>query len=155
LSGAMYYSTQRIDLGISMSAAIWLRVLQYVPLGFVFVPASSAAYNGIPTEKNNAVAGLVNFVRNIGSSVGTSVVTTILTRRAQFHQQRLPEPTTITSGAFQSAVSTLTQQLIHAGYSAFDAQRQAPARISASLRAQAETLGYIDTYWFLFVAAAI
>jgi len=155
LAGAMYLSTQRINLGLSMSSATWLRVLQYVPLGFVFIPASTAAYNGIAPEKNNAVAGLVNFMRNIGSSVGTSMVTTIVTRRSQFHQQRLTEHTTAMSSSFQSAVGSLTQQLIHAGLSAYDAERQAVARVYAGLRAQAATLGYIDTYWVLFVAAGI
>jgi DHA2 family multidrug resistance protein len=83
----MYYSTQRLDLEISFSAAVWLRVVQVVGMGFLFVPITLAAYNGIAPEKNNAVAALVSFMRNIGSSVGTSMVTTLLARRAQYHQQ--------------------------------------------------------------------
>jgi DHA2 family multidrug resistance protein len=155
LAGAMYLSTQRIDLSLSFGQATWLRILQYIPLGFIFVPASTAAYNGIAAEKNNAVAGLVNFMRNIGSSVGTSLVTTMITRRAQFHQQRLSSHTTLVDSEFAKALAGLTQQLIRAGASAYDAQRQAYARLYASLKAQASTLGYIDTYYFLFVAAAI
>jgi DHA2 family multidrug resistance protein len=155
LAGAMYVSTRRIDLSISMGSATWLRVLQYLPLGFVFIPASTAAYNGIPAEKNNAVAGLVNFMRNMGSSVGTSLVTTILTRRGQFHQQRLISHTTPLDANFQSAVAALARRLEHMGLGAYEAQRQALARLYASLRAQAATLGYIDTYWVLFLAAAV
>jgi MFS transporter, DHA2 family, multidrug resistance protein len=154
LAGSMYLSTQRIDLSLSFGQATWLRILQYVPLGFIFIPASTAAYNGLPAEKNNAVAGLVNFVRNIGSSVGTSLVTTIIVRRAQFHQTRLTDHTTLVDSDFSKAVAQLTQQLIRAGANAYDAQRQAVARIYGSLKAQATTLGYIDTYFVLFVAAA-
>src|ERR1700688_4778265 len=91
LTCSMFYSTRRIDLQLSFASATWLRILQYVPLGFVFIPASTAAYTGIAPEKNNAVAGLINFTRNIGSSVGTSVVTTLLARRSQFHTARLGE----------------------------------------------------------------
>src|SRR5262249_37274108 len=91
LAGAMYYSSQRIDLTLSFSEATWIRILQYIPMGLIFIPANTAAYNGVPHGKNNAVAGLVNFVRNIGSSVGTSLVTTIIARRGQFHQQRLTD----------------------------------------------------------------
>jgi len=94
-------------------------------------------------------------MRNIGSSVGTSLVTTMITRRAQFHQQRLSSHTTLVDSEFAKALAGLTQQLIRAGASAYDAQRQAYARLYASLKAQASTLGYIDTYYFLFVAAAI
>src|SRR5215471_10045326 len=91
LSIAMFYSTKRIDLQISFSAATWLRVAQVIGLGFLFVPISLAAYIGIAPEKNNAVAGIVNFMRNMGSSVGTSLVTTLIARRSQFHQIRLVE----------------------------------------------------------------
>ena len=70
LAIAMFYSTKRIDLDISFAAATWLRIAQVIGLGFLFVPISLAAYLGIAPEKNNAVAGLVNFMRNMGSSVG-------------------------------------------------------------------------------------
>ena len=89
LSIAMYYSTKRIDLQISFNAAVWLRIAQVIGLGFLFVPITLVAYIGIAPEKNNAVAGIINFMRNIGSSVGTSLVTTLIARRSQFHQARL------------------------------------------------------------------
>src|SRR5262249_52889575 len=73
LALAMYYSTKRLDLQISFSAAAWLRIAQVLGLGFLFVPISLAAYIGIAPEKNNAVAGIINFMRNMGSSVGTSL----------------------------------------------------------------------------------
>src|ERR1700691_2908947 len=86
LAIGMYIFTQRIDLLISFPSATLLRVGQYLPMGFIFVPATAAAYIGIGEDKSNAVAGLVNFTRNIGSSVGTSIVTTMIVRRSQFHQ---------------------------------------------------------------------
>src|SRR6201985_381651 len=61
LSVAMYYSTRRIDLQLSFSAATWLRIAQVIGLGFLFVPINLAAYVGIAPEKNNAVARIVNF----------------------------------------------------------------------------------------------
>jgi len=50
-----------------------------------------AGYVGLPPEKANAAAGLMNFMRNIGMSVGTSVVTTLVVRRSQYHQSMLAE----------------------------------------------------------------
>jgi|SRR6516164_2039962 len=155
LTSTMYLSTKRIDLQISAASATWLRILQYVPLGFIFIPASTAAYNGIPGEKNNAVAGLVNFVRNIGSSVGTSVVTTLLARRAQLHQGRLIEHTTTLNHNFQAAISGVAGQLVQGGLSSPDAQRHALARFYAGLEAQATSLAYIDTYFVLALAAGL
>jgi MFS transporter, DHA2 family, multidrug resistance protein len=155
LCGGMYYSTQRIDLLISMGSATRLRIFQYVPLGFIFIPATTVAYLGVAAEKNNAVAGLINFVRNIGSSVGTSLVTTIIARRSQFHQDVLAQHGSIVNQNFQSAIRGTAQQLARGGLSTFGAQQQATARLYAELKVQAATLAYIDTYWVLAVAALI
>src|SRR5262249_25174212 len=81
LAISMYYSTVRIDLLVSFSSATWLRIAQVVGLGFLFVPITLVAYVGIPAEKSNAVAGMINFMRNIGSNAGTSLVTTMLLPR--------------------------------------------------------------------------
>jgi len=155
LSIAMYYSTMRIDLQISFSAATLLRIAQVIGLGFLFVPITLVAYIGVAPEKNNAVAGLVNFMRNMGSSVGTSLVTTLIARRAQFHQARLVEYARPDNPNFQNAVTGLSKQLANSGLGAHEAWMTAFARIYQGLQAQAATLGYIDTFMVLAVGAAI
>jgi DHA2 family multidrug resistance protein len=155
LAVGMYLSTQQLDLLISFRSATWLRIGQYLPLGFIFVPATTAAYIGIGGDKSNAVAGLVNFTRNMGSSVGTSIVTTMIVRRSQFHQARLVTSRGMGNMRFQDALNGLVQRLTHAGLSLHEAQRQALARLYAALQAQAAALAYIDTYWVLGIAAVI
>lgn len=155
LAIAMFYSTKRIDLQISFSAAVWLRIAQVIGLGFLFVPITLVAYIGIPAEKNNAVAGIVNFMRNMGSSVGTSLVTTLIARRSQVHQLRLVEKTSIDGNTFSNAVQGLTQHLSSSGLGKHEAHASAYARIYQSLQAQAASLAYIDTFLVLSVAAAI
>ncbi len=155
LSIAMFYSTKRIDLQISFSAATWLRIAQVIGLGFLFVPITLVAYVGIAPEKNNSVAGIINFMRNMGSSVGTSLVTTLIARRSQFHQFRLVENARVDNPNFANTASGLTRQLAAAGVGKHEAQITAYARIYQSLQAQAATLAYIDTFMVLCVAAAI
>ena len=155
LAFGMYYSTRRLDLLISFQAASRLRIVQAFGLGFLFVPITLSAYIGIPPEKGNNVSGLVNFMRNIGSSVGTSMVTTLLARRAQFHQSMLSYHATNYDPAFRDQVSALSTLLFHAGASAPDAQTQAYGRIYRSLQVQSQVLAYIDTFMVLAVAAGI
>jgi MFS transporter, DHA2 family, multidrug resistance protein len=155
LSMAMFYSTKRIDLQISFNAAVWLRIAQVIGLGFLFVPITLVAYIGISPEKNNAVAGIVNFMRNIGSSVGTSMVTTLIARRAQLHQARLVEYARPDNPNFQNSANGLAQYLARLGLSTHDAQAQAFAKIYQAMQAQAATLAYIDTFMVLAVGAAI
>jgi DHA2 family multidrug resistance protein len=94
-------------------------------------------------------------MRNIGSSVGTSLVTTILARRAQFHQGRLVEQATTVNPNFHALLSAMAHQLARAGMSLPDAQKQALARFYVGVRAQAAALAYIDTYWVLAVCAGL
>jgi DHA2 family multidrug resistance protein len=155
LSVAMFYSTRRIDLQLSFSAAAWLRIAQVLGLGFLFVPITLVAYVGIPPEKNNAVSGIVNFMRNMGSSVGTSLVTTLIARRSQFHQLRLVEQTRIDNPNFVNAAQGLTQRFANAGLGRHEASATAYASIYRSLQAQAATLAYVDTFMVLSVCAAI
>jgi MFS transporter, DHA2 family, multidrug resistance protein len=155
LSIAMLYSTKRIDLQISFKAAVWLRIAQVIGLGFLFVPITLVAYIGISPEKNNAVAGMVNFMRNIGSSVGTSIVTTVLARRSQFHQMTLVNHTAPGSQNYQSLINGLAQRLAHSGMSLRDAHTHAYARIYQAVQAQAATLAYIDTFYILAFGAVI
>ena len=155
LALAMFYSAHRIDLDISFNVSAFLRITQVIGLGFLFVPITLVAYVGIPAEKNNAVAGIVNFMRNIGSSVGTSLVTTLIARRSQVHQQILVDYVREGNTNFQNAASGLANQLTHAGLGSHEAQGQAYARIYQSLQAQAATLAYMDTFMVLAVGSAI
>jgi DHA2 family multidrug resistance protein len=155
LALAMFYSTRRLDLTISFSSALWLRVAQVIGLGFLFVPVTLVAYVGIPPEKNNAISGIINFMRNIGSSVGTSIVTTLIARRSQFHQEILGGYATAGNPIFQNTVNGFAQHLAKSGLSAHTAKMQAYARIYQSIGAQAATLAYIDTFKVLAIGASI
>ena len=155
LAFGMYYSTWGLDLEISFGAASWLRMVQAFGLGFLFVPINLSAYVGVPVEKGNNVSGLVNFMRNIGSSVGTSMVTTLLARRAQFHQAMLTSHATRYDPAFRNQLSGLSRQIQHAGSSAPDAQVEAYGRLYRSLQVQSQTLAYIDTFMVLAVLAGM
>jgi MFS transporter, DHA2 family, multidrug resistance protein len=155
LSLAMFYSTMRIDLQISFSAAVLLRIAQVIGLAFLFVPISLAAYAGIAPEKNNSVAGIINFMRNIGSSVGTSLVTTLIARRSQFHQQILVGYARVDNPNFQNSVNGFTQYLTNSGLSPDQAHGRAYATLYQGLQAQAASLAYIDTFMVLSVGSAI
>jgi DHA2 family multidrug resistance protein len=155
LAIGMYVSTTRLDLLISFSAASRLRIIQSLGLGFLFVPISLAAYIGIPPEKGNNVSGMVNFMRNIGSSVGTSGVTTLLARRAQLHQSLISYHATNYDPAFRDQVNGLAGQLVQAGASVPDARTGALGRVYQEVLVQAQTLAYIDTFMVLAIAAGV
>jgi MFS transporter, DHA2 family, multidrug resistance protein len=155
LAFAMYYSTQQLDLEISFGAASFLRVVQVFGLGFLFVPITLVSYVGMPLEKSGNVAGLINFMRNIGSSIGTSMVTTLIARRAQVHQVFLAAHFSPGQPGFSQAVRSLAARLVASGTDAGTALSQAYGILYGALIGQATTLAYIDTFWVLALSAAI
>ena len=155
LALALAYSARRIDLLIDFDSAAWLRIVQAVGLPLLFVPITLAAYVGLPAGKSNSAAGLINFMRNIGSSIGTSLVTTLIARRSQFHQVHLVSRMATDDPTFQAQAGALAARLAEAGVGTYEAQRQAYAQLYATVQAQASALAYVDTYWFLALAAGL
>jgi DHA2 family multidrug resistance protein len=155
LSAGMYYSSRQLDLDISFRSASMLRLVQVFGLGFLFVPINLVSYVGMPAESTNSVAGLVNFMRNIGSSVGTSMVTTLIARRAQVHQVYLVANVTPGRTSLADASAALSARLIGSGVNAADAAKHAYAIIYRTVILQATTLAYVDTFLFLAVIGAI
>jgi DHA2 family multidrug resistance protein len=94
-------------------------------------------------------------MRNMGSSVGTSMVTTLIARRSQFHQARLVGYARPDNPNFQNSANGLAQRLAHSGIGAHEAYTRAVATIYQGLQAQAASLAYIDTFMVLCVGSAI
>ncbi len=89
---------------------------------------------------------MINFMRNIGGSIGTSVVTTLIVRRSQYHQQILVGHVTPGTPAFRSALRILSSGIAHSGLGATDARNQAIARLYKLVNQQAHALSYMDTF---------
>ena len=155
LSAGMFYSAQTLNLQISFEAAAFLRVVQVFGLGFLFVPINLVSYIGMPPEKSGSVAGLVNFMRNIGASIGTSMVTTVIARQAQFRQVQLVAHTTLGERPFVQAADALSRRLAVSGLDASRATSQSYARLYGAVIGQATALAYVDAFWVLCAASAI
>jgi len=154
LSIALFHMTT-FDTQIDFRTAAIARVIQAVGLAFLFVPINTAAYASIPKGKNNAASGLINLARNIGGSVGISVVTTMLARRAQVHQTNLVAHLTPGTGRLQGFLASAKHILMARGSSPYEAARQAHGLVAAMLDQQATMLAYIDCFWMLGVAVLL
>jgi DHA2 family multidrug resistance protein len=155
LSAGMFYSARTLNLQISFEAAAFLRVVQVFGLGFLFVPINLVSYIGMPPEKSGSVAGLVNFMRNIGASIGTSMVTTVIARQAQFRQVQLVAHTTLGERSFVQAADALSRRLAVSGLDASHATAQSYARLYGAVIGQATALAYVDAFWVLCAGSAI
>jgi MFS transporter, DHA2 family, multidrug resistance protein len=153
--GSMYYSAQHLNLDISFWHASALRVLQVAGLPLLFVPIILVSYIGLPASKSNEISGLVSFMRNIGSGIGTSMVTTLLARHAQVHQVYLTAHTPEGGAAYTEMVSALTARLAVSGAEITEAAHQAEGLVYQAVIAQATMLAYVDTFKILAAGAGV
>jgi DHA2 family multidrug resistance protein len=153
LSFSLFHMTH-FDTSIDFRTAASSRVIQTLGLAFLFIPINTAAYAFLPPGKNNAASGLINLSRNIGGSVGISLVTTGLARRAQFHQSVLSSQTNSGNGPFQATLNAATHHFMLHGSSAHEAARQAYALVANQIDQQATMLAYIDNFWLIGVIVA-
>src|SRR5580658_9795797 len=152
------FNMTNFDLGIDFHTVAMARVLQAAGMAFLFVPINTAAYASLPRDKNNAASGLMNLARNIGGSVGISLVTTGLARRAQFHQSRLSESLSASNPQFESTLRGMTGVFsgggTGSGFGGGSAQQHAYAMLQANVIRQSTMMAYIDNFWVLGVAIA-
>jgi DHA2 family multidrug resistance protein len=127
-------------------------MIQAVGMAFLFVPINTAAYAFLPRDKNNAASGLMNLARNMGGSVGISVVTTLLDRRTQVHLSDLSANLSNANPALRSMLAGTARAMRAHGASAAGATQQAYATVQGLVARQATMLAYIDCFWVLGVS---
>ena len=148
LSFSLFHMTG-FDLEIDFRTAAIARMIQATGMAFLFVPINTAAYAFLPRNKNNAASGLMNLARNMGGSVGISVVTTLLDRRQQVHLTYLSANLSNANPALRSTLAGASRAMQAHGASAAGATQQAHALIQNMVERQATMLAYIDCFSLL------
>jgi DHA2 family multidrug resistance protein len=139
------YAANVTTLNMTFSSASWLRVIQMMPIPFCFISITTAAYVGMPREQSNQVAGLINFVRNIGGSILIAITNAQVTSRALWHQQHLQNAMTSANSAFQQQSQAMSG-FFGGHFGVSNGSGMALASIYNQLNMQAQMQGYQDVY---------
>jgi len=149
---AMWYLTG-LNADITYGYAAMSRVILGVGLPFLFLPVTTASYDGIPPDKTNQSSALINVARNVGGSMGVALAQTMLAQRQQFHQSRLIEHAAPSDIGYQQTIDAMTRYFKASGSNASDAAGQAIAWVGQTLQHQIDLLAYIDVFWTLAILA--
>jgi DHA2 family multidrug resistance protein len=77
------YQMTEYSLTMDWRPIVWVGVIQGVGLGFLFVPLSTVAFSTLAPALRAEAAGIFSLVRNIGGSIGISLVVTMVDRMTQ------------------------------------------------------------------------
>lgn len=141
---SLFYMSTHLVLGMDFTTAAMLRIYQTLGLAFIFIPSNTLSYVDIPVEKNNQVSSMINFVRNIGGSIGIALISTLITRTTQIRQNYLSSHMQNGNPQFRGMVNGLASTLQSRGLGPADAMRQAYGRVALLLQRQAAALAYKD-----------
>ncbi|WP_439405480.1 DHA2 family efflux MFS transporter permease subunit [Bradyrhizobium sp. DASA03076] len=140
---------------ITYGYAALARIFLAIGLPFLFLPVTTASYDGVPPDKTNQASALINVARNIGGSMGVALAQTILAQRQQFHQSRLIEHAAPSDLGYQQTIEAVTRYFQAQGSNASDAASQAVAWVGRTLQQQVDFLAYIDVFWTLAIIAVL
>ncbi|MGA2902805.1 MAG: DHA2 family efflux MFS transporter permease subunit [Candidatus Korobacteraceae bacterium] len=138
-----------VNLAISQWSFLWAIILSGFGAGCVFVPLSTTAVAGLANEEIGNAAGLYNLLRNVGGSIGISIVNTIVARHQQLHQNELVHSLTPSGVPFENQLHSLEQYLYTQGYGPVESMRKAYALIGGELSAQARLWSYVDDFRYM------
>jgi len=138
------WQMSRYSLDLGVSDIIWPGVWQGIGLGLVFVPLSTSTFATLDAHMRSQGTAIFSLVRNIGSSIGISLVQFLLVRNTVIAHASLVERATYLNPAWNNpAVASAYNFHTPAGAAALD----------SIITQQATMIAYIDDFWLMCIVS--
>lgn len=146
LTAWSFYAMTGWTPDVSQITIVVIGVVQGIGLGFIFVPLSTVTLSTLSNEQRAEGAGLYSLSRNIGSSIGISVVNSLLIQNTQVNHADIVQHVTAINRSFaEPTIARFWNPLTAAGRAALDAM----------ITQQAQIIAYIDDYKLLMIATLV
>jgi MFS transporter, DHA2 family, multidrug resistance protein len=132
----------------------WSRIYLGIGLPLIFIPITTASYDGIPPAKTDQASALINLARNFGGSIGVALSQTVLARREQFHQSRLVEHIGSWNPFYNDTLGRI-QAYLNSRAATGSSFGTSTAIIGQIIRNQTTILAYIDVFFALALIAML
>lgn len=140
LTAVALHQMSQFTPDISQGTIIWTGLIQGFGLGFVFVPLSTVTFATLAADLRTQGTGFYSLVRNVGSSVGISVTTFLLTRNSAIVHEGLAGHVSPYSRAVQQLAPVLRLDTL-AG----------KATVNDLVNVQAATIAYADNFRLMMI----
>jgi MFS transporter, DHA2 family, multidrug resistance protein len=138
---------------------VFVRILQTVGIPFLFVPANTLAFSKISPENSSNASALMVLMKNLGGSIGISLITNKLIHSQQIEQSYLVQHLTMGAIGYHSTIATYIQMIANLGLPSFLTNNAIStatlAKIYQGLVKQASILAYRDIFNFMGVMLLI
>jgi len=151
LAGLLLTALSLWDMtGFSLDIGTWdlvrTGITQGLGLGFIFVPLSTVTFATLAPRLRTEATALYSLVRNLGSSVGISIVIALLSRNIQINHATLAENVTPFNKLFRFPdVPSVWSLANPAGLAAFDAE----------INRQAAMIAYLNDFKLMMIVTLL
>jgi MFS transporter, DHA2 family, multidrug resistance protein len=136
-------------LGVDFATVLWPRIFMGVGMGMLFIPLTTLTIASIKKEDMGNATALYNLIRNLGGSIGIAIVTTVVSRRSQFHQSRLIEQLTPYDSMYALRAQQGANLLQQKGIDPSSANHGGLGIMYENMIRQAAMLSFADAFYLL------
>jgi DHA2 family multidrug resistance protein len=151
VSAFAMFRLSRLTLDVGFWNFWWPLAMQGAALGLVFVPLTTVTNDPVPRERMGNATSIFNLMRNVGASIGISMVETLQFRHLQTHINVLAKHVNAENPLAMRTISSMRALFISQGKDPATATRQAHAALWGSVQQQAAMLSYNDVFLFLAI----
>ena len=150
-SALAMFQLSRLSLYVGFWNFWWPLMLQGAALALIFVPLTTVTNDPVPKERMGNATSIFNLMRNIGASIGISVVETLQYRKMQAHTNILIQHVSRGGQRAQQTIGGMQQLFISRGADPVTAMKQSYTAVWGMVQRQASMLSYNDVFMFLAV----
>jgi len=144
----------KLTLQMSMSSVVPANILAGFGTGCLFVPLTTLAVSTLRNEQMGNAIGLQNLIRNVGGSIGLSLVSTLEVRLSQTHQFMMVGQMSPLNPEYQQRLG-LAQHIFEQGFSPPDALARAHGLLYRTLLEQSNYWAYMNLFFLVACVSAI
>ncbi len=142
----------RINPDTSVETLLLPLMIRGLGTVMMFLPLSLAAIGDLPKRDIGAGSGFYSLTRQLGSSIGIAIITTVLAHHEAAHRAVLVEKITAYSSATTARLHLFTGAFVHRGADPVTARQQSFAVLDAIVNSQALLLSFADVFRYVAYA---
>jgi len=135
-----------MDLNFAMDQFTVSNIVRALGQPLVMIPLLTTATAGLPKTETGSASALFNMMRNMGGSIGIAMLSTLATRREQFHSVRIGESVTNLTPVVLARISSLDSILLGKGLDPRTAHATALTILNGEVQTQSFIMAYSESF---------
>jgi len=122
-------------------------IIRAIGQALTLAPLSAISLGSVASQDAAAASGISNMMRNLGGAIGTALLSTIVTKREQFHSNIIGQSVDLGREEVRSRIADLTNYFTaHGVTDPAAAHHQAIIALGNVVKRQALVMGFSDAF---------